>query len=117
MFKAFTVAAAITLTPAMAFADTIILEKPMQGASLHEGAIDMVVYYLDHEDHYEVVATYLAKTDGEPQRLRMGLKDGDSANFRLPGQRHVAYAFSRENDAVHVSAELAGQKTAELLER
>jgi len=115
MFRSYLLAAtAFALAPTAALADSITLNAPMQGASLHEGSIDMVVYYLDHDDHFEVVATYAAKTGNtEPNRLRMALTDGDASKFSVPGHRHVIYAFSRENDTVHVSADLVGHKSAE----
>jgi len=61
-FKAmiFTIAA---LIPSIGFADTISLSIPYEAASLHDGDVDMVVYYVDHPDHFEVVATYVSKTD------------------------------------------------------
>jgi|GEM_PF-1172863 len=103
-FKAmiFTIAA---LIPSIGFADTISLSIPYEAASLHDGDVDMVVYYVDHPDHFEVVATYVSKTDlTSPSRMRMGLMDGDATNFALPGLTHLSYEFARDGDVVTVTA-------------
>jgi len=102
--KAF-IFAATAMLPSIGMADTITLEAPYHAASLHDGDVDMVVYYVDHADHFEVVATYVSKTDlASPSRLRMGLIDGDTTSFALPGLTHVTYDFSRKADAVSVTA-------------
>lgn len=96
----------ITLIPfGAALADSIELSQPVQAASLHEGGVDMVVYYLDDEGRAEVVATYVTKAaPDDPKRIRMGLEIGDSTTFGLPGEPHVAYTFERRNDLVRVVA-------------
>ncbi len=87
-------------------ADSIRLNKPLAGASLRAGDIDMAVYYVDHGDHFEVVATYaLHNGPFDPTRLRMGLSDGDSVAFGLPGQTGYLYRFSRGGSSVAVVAE------------
>lgn len=89
----------------LARADEIALERPMQAASLHDGGIDMVVFYLDRADHFEVVATYATvEAPDAPARLRMGLADGDAVSFALPGERHVQYSFARDGETVRVEA-------------
>jgi hypothetical protein len=87
-------------------ADSIRVNAPLAGASLRAGDIDMVVYYVDHGDHFEVVATY-ALHNGlyDPARLRMGLADGDSVSFGLPGQTGYLYRFARNGSSVAVIAE------------
>lgn len=135
------ITAILTLLPAAALADAIELTRPMQAASLHEGAIDMVVYYLDHPDRddFEVVATYASKAEpGKPSRIWIDLTDGDSMSFDLPyevnrsaitdervweaarkatgidseaGSR-VIFSFTREGNTVQVSAKLTEREIA-----
>ena len=99
-------ATTLALTAGAASADQIELTKAMQAASLHEGGVDMVVYYLEQPDHFEVVATYAPKREPyEPARLRMGLVDGDDVSFGLPGEPQVIYGFARMGDTVTVTAD------------
>jgi len=101
-------AGAFILAAGAASAEQIELTSPMQGASLHEGGIDMVVYYLDQDDHFEVVATYAPNREPyEPSRFRLALADGDSMRFALPGEAQVMYGFVRTGDMVSVTAEPA----------
>lgn len=107
-------AAVFALGTGAAFADQIELTKEMQGASLHEGGVDMVVYYLEEPDHFQVVATYAPKNEPfDPGRLRMGLRDGDSVRFGVPGQHQVIYSFARTGDTVTVSADLTKRTITE----
>ena len=99
-----TLAAALVLAAGAAVAEEIVLSSPMQGASLHEGGIDMAVYYLDQDDHFEVVATYAPKREPyEPSRFRLALTDGDSMRFALPGEEQVMYSFVRTGATVKVT--------------
>jgi hypothetical protein len=97
-------ATAVTAATMPATADSISLVKPIAAASLHDGGVDMVVYYVDHEDHFEVVATYTAQ-DGpyEPGRLRMMLVNGDTVSFGLPEHPGVLYNFERFGETVSVT--------------
>ncbi len=107
-------AAALALGTGTAFADQIELSKEMQAASLHEGGVDMVVYYLEEPDHFQVVATYAPKRDAyDPARMRMGLTDGDSVRFGVPGEPQVIYSFARSGNTVTVSADLTEQSFTE----
>jgi hypothetical protein len=101
-----TLAAGFLALPVLpAAADIIRLEDPMAAASLHDGGVDMVVYYLEHEDHFEVVATYAAHhAPAAPARLRMGLVDGDRVSFGLPGLPGVTYTFARTGASIAVEA-------------
>jgi hypothetical protein len=94
-------------------ADSIRLDRPMAGASLHAGGVDMTVYYVAHDDHFEVVATYVQQ-DGpyDPARLRMGLSDGDDVSFGLPGLPGVLYRFARDGRSVTVDAASSGRAAA-----
>lgn len=107
--------AAALFTGAAASADEIELRESMQAASLHEGGIDMVVYFLEHDDHFEVVGTYAAVDAAhDPARIRMGLVDGDSVSFSMPGQDQVRYSFARKGDVVSVSADPVESEVASI---
>ncbi|CAH2406587.1 hypothetical protein [Mesorhizobium escarrei] len=88
------------------FAEEATIGRPIEAGSLHEGHLDMVVYYIPVEGHLlEVTATFAPKIGGDPQRVVMGLADGDSVAFSMPGHRGPLYAFSRAGDEVTVSSE------------
>ncbi len=113
MIKAIATATILAVTTTAAAAETISLKVPMQAASLHEGGVDMVVYFLEHVDHFVVVATYSdSKVSYDPVRMKMALTDGDAVNFALPGLPQLAYGFSRTDDQVQVTAEFTDQIVA-----
>ena len=90
-------------TPASAEEATI--GRPIEAGSLHEGYLDMVVYYVPVDGNLlEVTATFAPKTGGDPMRVVMGLADGDSLAFSMPGHRDSLYAFSRTGEEVTVSS-------------
>lgn len=95
------------LAPVPALADQVVLDAPLAGASLHEGGVDMALYYVDGaNDAFEVVATYAPTADAaNVARVRMSLGDGDATQFALPGHRDTMFTFERRGTAVHVSAE------------
>ncbi|UXN64431.1 hypothetical protein N8E89_00645 [Phyllobacterium sp. A18/5-2] len=96
-------AALFLATPA--FAEDATIGRPIEGATLHEGHLDMVVYYVPVDgDLLEVTATFAPKTGGDPLRVAMGLSDGDSVAFSMPGHRDSLYAFSRSGEEVTVSS-------------
>jgi hypothetical protein len=93
------------LLAAPASAEEATIGRPIEGGSLHEGHLDMVVYYVPVDgDRLEVTATFAPKTGGDPQRVVMGLADGDSVAFSMPGHRGSLYAFSRSGEEVTVSS-------------
>ena len=97
--------AALFLTTS-AFAEKATVGRPIEGGSLHEGHLDMVVYYVPVDGGLlEVTATFAPKTGGDPLRVVMGLADGNSAAFSMPGHRDSLYAFSRTGEEVTVSSE------------
>ena len=66
----------------------------------------MVLYYVPVDgDLLEVTATFAPKVGGEPLRVVMGLADGDSVAFSMPGHQEPLYAFSRSGAEVTVSSE------------
>ncbi len=106
-------AVALCLAASTAFAGTATLTAPMQGATLHEDQIDMSIYYLDHQNHFEVVAAYVVRGgDTEPRFLRMGLVDGDDVSFGLPGHGDFKFRFVRDRDTVSVTSEPTKNVTA-----
>ncbi len=91
---------------APAFAEEATIGRPIEAGSLHEGHLDLVVYYVPVEgDLLEVTATFAPKIGGDPQRVVMGLADGNSVAFSMPGHRGPLYAFSRSGEEVTVSSE------------
>ena len=89
-----------------AFAEETTVERPIEGRSLHAGRLDMAVYYVPVEgDRLEVTATFAPKGGGDPLRVVMGLADGDSVAFSMPGYQDLLYAFSRSGEKVSVSTE------------
>ena len=97
-------AALFLATPA--FAEEVTVGRPIEGGSLHEGRLDMVVYYVPVDgDLLEVTATFAPKGGGDPLRVVMGLADGDSVAFSMPGYQDSLYAFSRSGEEVTVSSE------------
>ena len=96
--------ATLFLTPA--FAEEITVARPIEGGSLHDGSLDMVAYYVPAEgDLLEVTATFAPNGGGEPLRVVMGLADGDSVAFSMPGDEASLYAFSRAGAEVTISSE------------
>lgn len=88
-----------------AFAGEATVRRPIEAGSLHEGRLDMVVYYVPADgDLLEVTATFAPQGGGEAQRVVMGLADGDSVAFSMPGYRDTLYAFSRSGEEVSVSS-------------
>ncbi|WP_084029314.1 hypothetical protein [Bradyrhizobium sp. LMTR 3] len=96
-------AALFLATPAFAEKATVV--RPVEGGSLHVGRLDMAVYYVPVDgDLLEVTATFAPKKGGgDPLRVVMGLADGDSVAFSMPGYQDSLYAFSRSGEKVTVS--------------
>ena len=97
-------AALFLATPA--FTEEATIGRPIEGGSLHEGRLDMVVYYIPVDgDLLEVTATFAPKGGGDPRRVVMGLADRDSVAFSMPGYQDLLYAFSRSGEEVTVSTQ------------
>jgi hypothetical protein len=97
-------AALFLATPA--FAEQTTIRRPIEGGSLHAGRLDMVVHYVPVEgDRLKVTATFAPKGGGDPLRVVMGLADGDSVSFSMPGYQDSLFAFSRSGEKVTVSTE------------
>jgi hypothetical protein len=107
-------AALFLATPA--FAEEAAIGRPIEGGSLHEGHLDMVVYYVPVDgDLLEVTATFAPKGGGDPLRVVMALADGDSVAFSMPGYQDSLYAFSRSGEEVTVATETATHSRADAL--
>lgn len=97
-------AAAFLAAPALA--DDVSLGRPIKGAVLHEGRLDVAVHYVPVAgDLLEVTATFAPKGGGEARRVVMALADGDSVAFAMPGYQDGLYAFSRAGATVTASSE------------
>jgi hypothetical protein len=94
-------AAALALPAA---ADEMTVDRPIQAASLHDGPLDMVAYYLPKAGGLEVTATFISREDGaQPMRVVMLLADGDDVAFAMPGHLDALYRFARSGPALSVS--------------
>jgi hypothetical protein len=97
--------AALFLTTPV-FAEETTVARPIEGSSLHAGRLDMAVYYVPVDGNIlQVTATFAPKGGGDPLRVVMGLADGDSVAFSMPGHQDLLYAFSRSGEKVSVSTE------------
>lgn len=100
MIAKFAVACCVALP---AVADSIRLEKAEQAASLHQAGVDMVVYYIDMDEHFDVVATFNDGTKSYlPARLRMSMNEGDGVTFTVPGRPEISFRFERSGNVVEV---------------
>ena len=98
-------AAMFLATPALA--EEVTVARPIEGALLHQGRLDMAVYFVPVDGEIlEVTATFAPKGGGDAQRVVMALADGDSVAFAMPGYQDALYAFSRAGETVTVSSEI-----------
>jgi hypothetical protein len=105
--------AALALTAIPAFADEMTLTTPMASETLHEGGLDMNVYWVEAEGGYEVVGTYTPRIGAyAPARFQMLMQDGDKVAFGMPGALDVLYSFARNGETLHVTAEKTGLQFA-----
>lgn len=76
--------------------------RPIEAGSLHEGRLDMVVYYVPADgDLLEVTATFAPKGGGDPQRVVMA----SPMPAPWPSPCRAIYAFSTSDEKVMVSTE------------
>jgi hypothetical protein len=100
-------AAALLAVPAAA--EQVTLAAPIQAGSLHEGPLDMVLYYLPVVGGLlEVTGTYAPKGRGEARRFIMGLLDGDAVSFAMPGYPQATYRFGRAGATVTAAVAVSG---------
>lgn len=112
--KRFATAALLAFAATTAYGDEITLNAPMEGATMHDGGIDMTVYWIDVGTGFEVTATYTPQDTYAPARMVMLLADGDKVTFSLPGHKSIVYSFSRDGQDVRVMSNPAN--TTELAE-
>jgi hypothetical protein len=99
------IAAIASLLAGAAFADQMTVTRAVQAASLHEGPLDMVAYYVEIPGGLEVTATFAprAPSAAAPVRIVMALGDGDDVAFGVPGYPEALYRFTRAGAAVTMS--------------
>jgi hypothetical protein len=97
------IAAALFAGPALAEETTV--HQAIEAASLHEGPLDMVAYYVPVAGGaLEVTATFATReVRAEPMRIVMALGDGDDVAFAMPGHPQSLYRFVRAGDSITVS--------------
>jgi hypothetical protein len=101
-FTAALLASAALALPALA--DEMTVDRPIAAASLHDGPLDMVAYYMPAENDLKVTATFVGREDGaRPMRAVMLLADGDDVSFAMPGHLDALYRFVRNGPALAVS--------------
>jgi hypothetical protein len=109
MFRSFAFAAlAAAALAAPAGAEQMTMTRAIEAASLHEGPLDMVAYWVAAgDDTFEVTATFAPRaaeaTPAAPMRIVMALAEGDDVAFAMPGYPQALYRFVRAGDAVTVS--------------
>ncbi len=103
-------AVAMALVAGPALADSMTMARPIHAASLHDGPLDMVAYYVPvGGGALEVTATFAVhepQPETEPvppMRIVMALGDGDDVAFAMPGYPQALYRFVRSGQAVTVS--------------
>jgi hypothetical protein len=104
--KALAIAALLGATlMASAQAEEVTISHALAAGSLHEGALDMVAYWLEGPDGaLELTATFRDRTtDDEPMRVVMPLQDGDALSFGMPGYPSLLYTFARAQSDVTIS--------------
>jgi hypothetical protein len=107
--RVFAAILAATLLAAPAVAEQVTLAAPIQARSLHEGPLDMVLYYLPVAGSLlEVTGTYAPKGPGKARRFVMALSDGDVISFAMPGYPQATYRFGRAGATVTAAVALSG---------
>ena len=99
-------AIAVSLLVGPGMAEEMTMTRAIEAASLHEGPLDMVAYYVAGPDGGLEVKALFAPRDqyaAEPMRIVMVLGDGDDVAFAMPGFPQALYRFARAGEAVKVS--------------
>ena len=99
---------------APAQAEEVTISQALAAGSLHEGALDMVAYWLDGPDGaLELTATFRDRaTDDEPMRIVMPMQNGDALSFGMPGYPASLYSFARSGQEITISVETASDIVA-----
>ena len=103
-----------TTMVASARAEEVTISHALAAGSLHEGALDMVAYWLDGPDGaLELTATFRDRTtDDEPMRIVMPMQDGDALSFGMPGYEASLYSFARSGQEITISVEVMPDRIA-----
>ena len=101
---------------APAHAEEVTISQPLAAGSLHEGALDMVAYWLEVPGGaLEVTATFRDRaTNDEPMRIAMPMQDGDALAFGMPGYTGSLYSFARSGKDLNISVEINPDKLARM---
>ena len=93
---------------APAQAEEVTISQALAAGSLHDGALDMVAYWLDGPDGaLELTATFRDRaTDDEPMRIVMPMQNGDALSFGMPGYPASLYSFARSGKKISISVEV-----------
>jgi hypothetical protein len=104
--------AATLIAPARA--EEVTISRALAAGSLHDGALDMVAYWVEAPGGaLEVTATFRDRaTQAEPMRAVMPLRDGDALAFGMPGHAGALYRFARVGHEVRISVEIEPQRMA-----
>lgn len=103
----------LSLFGSAALADTVILDKEKSGHSLHDGGINMVLYYEKNKGSHTVVATYATKENpAEAYRFKVSLSEQARVHYFVPGSSKIYYQFERSGDKITISTVTQSQKHA-----
>jgi hypothetical protein len=99
---------------APAQAEEVTISQEIAAGSLHEGALDMVAYWVEVPDGaLELTATFRDRaTDDEPMRIVMPMQDGDALAFGMPGYDGALYSFARSGQEISISVEIEADTVA-----
>jgi hypothetical protein len=108
---------AAALIAAPAAAEEVRIAAPIEAGSLHDGPLDMVLYYLPvAEGLLEVTGTYAPKAGGEARRFVLGLSEGDAVSFATPGYPQATYRFSRAGMTVTAAVSVSPRREPAMIE-
>ena len=95
-------------------AEEVTISQALAAGSLHEGALDMVAYWLDGPDGaLELTATFRDRAaDDEPIRIVMPMQDGDALSFGMPGYEASLYSFVRSGQEIRISVKVMPDRIA-----
>ena len=113
--KTFALAALLGATlMAPAQAEEVTIFHALAAGSLHEGALDMVAYWIEVPGGaLELTATFRDRaTDDEPMRIVMPMQDGDALAFGMPGYEGSLYSFARSGQQISISVEVLSDSIA-----
>ena len=113
--KAFALAALLAATLSVpAHAEEVTISHALEAGSLHEGALDMVAYWIEVPGGaLELTATFRARaTEDEPMRIVMPMQDGDALSFGMPGYEASLYSFARSGQVITIGVEIGPDKLA-----